>query len=162
MPTVGEQLRQARETQKLSISEVAETTNIRGDHLRALEEGNYGVFSAPVYIRGFVRTYSLLLKLDTARLLEQLGQELAESGQVDPSLTPPARGILDAAMFQLSKISRRFVLPIAGTVAVLAVLIAIYLVWNHVQNQDPTTGVRDARYAVPASSGDTLPLPRPQ
>ena len=66
-------------------------TKIRGDHIRALEEGNYSIFSAPVYIRGFVRTYANLLKLDTKVLLDQLGRELAESGQVDPSFSPASR-----------------------------------------------------------------------
>ena len=56
MSTVAEQLRQAREAQKLTIQELAEITKIRSDHIRALEEGNFNVFPAPVYIRGFVRT----------------------------------------------------------------------------------------------------------
>jgi cytoskeletal protein RodZ len=159
MPTVGEQLRTSREAQQLEIAQVADVTNIRGDHLRALEEGNYSIFSAPVYIRGFVRTYATLLKLDTPKILEQLGRELAESGQVDPSLTPPARGILDAAMFQLSKFSRRLVWPIVGVIVVLAVLLAGYVLWNHAQGEDPTAGLGDGLYQIPTNSGDTLPLP---
>ncbi|MGH7954054.1 MAG: helix-turn-helix domain-containing protein, partial [Limisphaerales bacterium] len=50
MPTVAEQLRAAREVQKLTIHQVAEKTKIRTDHVRALEDGNFSVFSAPVYI----------------------------------------------------------------------------------------------------------------
>ena len=64
MSTVAEQLRAAREAKNLSVEQIAEITKMRSDHVRALEEGNYGAFSAPVYIRGFVRTYSRLLKLD--------------------------------------------------------------------------------------------------
>ncbi len=44
MPTVAEQLKQAREAQGLKIHEVAEATKIRGDHIRALEAGNYDIF----------------------------------------------------------------------------------------------------------------------
>ena len=77
MPSVGQQLRQAREAQKMDLHEIVDITKIRADHLRALEEGNYSVFSAPVYIRGFVRSYATLLKLDTAQILEELGHELA-------------------------------------------------------------------------------------
>src|SRR6185436_18038695 len=58
MATVGEQLRQAREKQKLTVQNVSEKTKIRTDHISALEEGNFDVFSAPVYIRGFVRSYA--------------------------------------------------------------------------------------------------------
>ena len=58
MASVAEQLRAAREAKNLTVSQVAETTKIRGDHIRALEEGNYNVFVAPVYSRGFIRTYA--------------------------------------------------------------------------------------------------------
>ncbi len=162
MPIVGEQLRQAREDQDLTVEQVAEMTKIRGDHIRALEEGNYSIFSAPVYIRGFVRTYANLLKLDTTRLLEQLGQELAESGQVDPSFSPASRGILDTAMFQLSRFSRRLVWPAVGTAAVLVAAVVAYVVWNHAQHQDPTAGLGDGRYQTPANTGETLPVPTPR
>ena len=66
---VAEQLRAGREARKLSINEVAETTKIRTDHIRALEEGDYNVFVAPVYIRGFVRCYSMLLRLDVPAVM---------------------------------------------------------------------------------------------
>ena len=48
MSTVAEQLRQAREARNLTVQQVAEITKIRTDHVRAVEEGNYDVFSAPV------------------------------------------------------------------------------------------------------------------
>jgi cytoskeletal protein RodZ len=159
MPTVGELLRQAREAQKMEMHQVVDITKIRGDHLRALEEGNYGVFSAPVYIRGFVRSYATLLKLDTAKILEQLGRELADSGQVDPSLAPASRSVLDLAMFQLSKFSRRVVWPAVGIGAALLVILGCYLSWRHVRNQDPTAGLGAGLYQMPVNSGDTLPLP---
>jgi len=141
------------------MHEVVDMTKIRGDHLRALEEGNYSVFSAPVYIRGFVRTYSNLLKLDTAQILEQLGRELADSGQVDPMLVPPERSLLDAAMFQLSKFSRRMVWPAVGAVALLLVIFASYLAWRHYRNQDPAAGLGAGLYQAPTNAGDTLSLP---
>ena len=57
MPTVAEQLRAAREAKKLSVQQVADATKIRTDHIRALEDGNFNVFSAPIYIRGSVKNY---------------------------------------------------------------------------------------------------------
>jgi cytoskeleton protein RodZ len=162
MPIVGEQLRQARENQNLTVEQVAEMTNIRGDHVRALEEGNYEVFSAPVYIRGFVRTYSTLLKLDTAALLQQLGHELAESGQVDPMLAPESRGVLDATMFQLSRFSRRLLWPALGAGVLLLAMVVAYFVWNHAKDQDPTVGLGDGMYQAPSNSGETLPVPAPR
>src|SRR5262245_33465210 len=77
MPTVGEQLRTAREARKLDLNRVGEVTKIRTDHLRALEAGDYDQFAAPVYIRGFVRTYATLLKLDVSKIVADLDQELS-------------------------------------------------------------------------------------
>ena len=159
MPSVGEQLKAAREAQKLGVHEIVDMTKIRGDHLRALEEGNYSVFSAPVYIRGFVRTYATLLRLDTAKILEQLGHELADSGQVDPSLARGPASLLDAAMFQLSKFSRRMLWPAVGTIAVIMVALGSYLIVSHHRNADPTIGLGAGLYQVPTNTGDSLPLP---
>src|SRR6266404_4731217 len=72
MATVAEQLRQAREEQHLNVYQVAEITKIKTDHIRALEAGEWGSFSAPVYIRGFVRTYAKTLKLDVAKVTADL------------------------------------------------------------------------------------------
>src|SRR2546430_12112895 len=105
MSAVAEQLRQARESQKLSVQHVAEITKIRTDHLRALEEGNYDVFSAPVYIRGFVRNYATLVKLDTAEIMGELDAELSgtEKFAEPPPLSDHPRGFVDWLMLQLSK-----------------------------------------------------------
>ena len=76
MPTVAEQLRAAREARKLTVQQVADATKIRTDHIRALEEGNFNVFSAPIYIRGSVKNYATMLKLDVPQLLAALDAEL--------------------------------------------------------------------------------------
>src|ERR1044071_5997129 len=105
MSTVAEQLRQAREAKNLTIHQVADVTKIRTDHIRALEEGNFNVFSAPVYIRGFVRTYATLLKLDVPQTMAALDAELGRTEKFSepPPLTNQPRGFVDFVMLQLSK-----------------------------------------------------------
>src|SRR5580698_9084639 len=105
MSTVAEQLHVAREAKNLTVHQVAEITKIRGDHIRALEEGNYNAFSAPVYIRGFVRTYAGLLKLDLPQVMATLDGELGktEKFREPPPLSDQKRGILDFLTLQLSK-----------------------------------------------------------
>src|SRR5205085_3872667 len=97
MSTVAETLHHAREARKLTIAQVADATKIRTDHIRALEEGNFDVFSALVYIRGFVRTYSTLLKLDVPQTLSALEAELGQTEKFrePPPLTDHERGPLD-------------------------------------------------------------------
>src|SRR5882724_10511528 len=109
MSTVAEQLHQAREAKHLTVEQVAEITKIRGDHLRALEEGNFDMFSAPVYIRGFVRCYSTLLKLEVPKVMADLEAELGQTQKFSepPPLSDEPKGALDFFMLQLSKIDWR-------------------------------------------------------
>ena len=109
MPNVAEQLRQSREEQNLTIQQVAEVTKIRTDHIRALEESHFDVFSAPVYIRGFVRSYATMLKLDVPKIMADLDGELAQTTKFKepPPLSDEPRGALDAILWQLSRIDWR-------------------------------------------------------
>src|SRR5206468_10496565 len=106
MATVAERLQAARETQNLTISQVAEVTKIRTDHLRALEEGNFDVFSAPVYIRGFVRSCAPLLKLHVPQTMSALDAELErlEKLREPPPFPHELRGVLDGVVLQLSSL----------------------------------------------------------
>ena len=130
MPTVAEQLRAARETRKLSVTEVAEITKIRTDHIRALEEGNFDVFVAPVYIRGFTRTYATLLKLDVPAIIQALTVELGETEKFaePPPLSKERKGILDFLMLQLSKVNWQKSAVGLGGLAVIGILILAVII----------------------------------
>jgi cytoskeletal protein RodZ len=164
MSTVAEQFRHAREAQKLTIHQVAEVTKIRTDHLRALEEGNFDVFAAPVYIRGFVRTYATLLKLDVPQVMATLDSELGRTQKFSepPPLSPGSRGVLDFLMLQLSKVNWQKGLIAAGAVGILIVVAVIFVTWRHSRTADPLKGLPPAIYRpATTNSGDTLPLPPP-
>jgi len=104
MSTVAEQLRVAREARKLTIQQVADVTKIRTDLIRALEEGNFDLFSAPIYIRGSVKNYATLLKLDVPQIMAVLADELGRTEKFSepPPLTEVSNTPLDRLMFLLS------------------------------------------------------------
>ena len=162
MPTVAEQLRAGREASKLDIYQVAEITKIRTDHLRALEAGDYDQFAAPVYIRGFVRTYAALLKLDVAKVMADLGLELGRTEKFaePPSLTNQPKSLLDTVMLYLSRIDWRI---LAGLlVASLVVLLAVagFRLYHAHKTADPLHKLGPAMYQPqPTSTNETLPLP---
>ena len=161
MSSVAEQLRQAREARGLTVEQVVEITKIRTDHLRALEAGNFDVFSAPVYIRGFVRSYSTLLKLDVAQMMAALDGELQQTTKFSepPPLAEHPRGVLDFIMLQLSKVDWRKTLVGLG---VVAVLVAVFSIVMAVRHRDPMKGLKPGIYQSPQNgAGDTLPLPTP-
>ncbi len=163
MPTVSEQLRAAREAKNLSINEVAEITKMRADHIRALEEGNFDVFVAPVYIRGFTRTYGKLLKLDVVPLIEQLEGELGRTEKFaePPPLSDNQKGVVDFMTLQLSKLNLHKTKILIGLGVIVVILIGIS-VWRSRHNSDPAQNISPARITSPArDAGQTLPLPSP-
>jgi cytoskeleton protein RodZ len=162
MATVGEQLRRAREARDLSVEQVAEITKIRTDHVKALEEGNYDVFSAPVYIKGFVRTYSTLLKQDVPATMAALEAELGQTNRFAeaPALTGEPKGIVDFAMLQLSKLDLRKGVWLVGGLGVLVIGVVCFLTWKHYRTRDPLQDVKPGIYQpVQTNRGPTLPLP---
>lgn len=164
MSSVADQLRTAREARKLTIHQVAETTKIRTDHIRALEEGNYDMFPAPVYIRGFVRAYATLLKLDVQQVMSALDAELAETEKFRelPSLTNQPKGILDFVTLQLSKVDWRKGVVALIALLVTAVVITIISIWAHHKRKDPLAGLPPAVYqSKKPDTGEVLPLRAP-
>ncbi len=163
MPTVAEQLRAAREAKNLSISQVAEITKIRSDHIRALEEGNFDVFVAPVYIRGFTRTYGTLLKLDVPQLIKALEAELGQTEKFaePPPLSDNRKGAVDFVTLQLSKLNLHKRKILIGAAAVVVILIVVSVVRSR-QQVDPSVNLPPARVESPTRNpGNTLPLPTP-
>src|SRR5208283_789506 len=124
MSTVAEQLRAAREARKLTVQQVADATKIRTDHIRALEDGNFSVFSAPIYIRGSVKNYATMLKLDVLQLMAALETELKGTKKFSepPPLVEASRSPLDQVMFWLSKVNVKVALAGCGILAILLVV----------------------------------------
>jgi cytoskeletal protein RodZ len=162
MSTVAEQLRAAREAKKLTIEKVAEATKIRTDHLRALEEGNFSVFSAPIYIRGSVKNYATLLKLDVPQIMAALDAELnrTEKFSEPPPLTEPPRStFVDQLTLLLAKFNWKLGVFAVGILGIVLVIALFSFVWKHHPKSDPLKNLQPALYQ-PANSGDTLPLPK--
>ena len=159
MSTVAEQLRSAREARNLTIQQVAESTKMRTDHIRALEEGDFNVFSAPIYIRGSVKNYAMLLKLDVPQIMAVLDAELGRTEKFSepPPLTEASNTPLDRLMFLLSKFSWRVGLAGGVVVGVLLIVIIFNVARRHPRHNDPLAGLPPAVYQ-PTNSGDTLPL----
>jgi cytoskeleton protein RodZ len=159
MSQVGDQLHAAREALKLTVQQIADATKIRTDHIRALEEGHYEAFSAPVYIRGFVRIYAAQLKLNTAQIMSTLDAELKQSEKFKepPPLMEESNTLLDHAMFWLSKLNWRIGAIAGGVVVLLLIILIAGSAWRHHSRGNPLAGVKPAVYQS-ADASETLPL----
>jgi cytoskeleton protein RodZ len=69
---IGSTLRGARVQRGLTIEQVAQDTRISARFLEALEAETFEDLPAPVYVRGFLRSYANFLHVDPAPLLESL------------------------------------------------------------------------------------------
>jgi len=162
MPSVAEQLRAGRERQKLTVAEAADATKIKSDHIRALEAGQWKTFTAPVYLRGFIRNYAGYLRLEVPQLMRELEAELVKSRHFPEtsSLSPPAPGPLDFVALWLSRLKWRLILPI---VLIAGVVWGIFYAVNSYRTRpkkDPLNGLSGGMYRTrPGLSSGTLPVP---
>ena len=66
----GKQLRNIRQHLSLDFDEVAAQTKVGKHNLKAIEEEDIEALPAPVYLKGFLRTYAKALGLDPHRVTE--------------------------------------------------------------------------------------------
>jgi cytoskeleton protein RodZ len=69
--SVGRSLRTAREALDLPIEQLAGDLRIDPRYLTALEENEFGEFSAPVFAKGYLKQYAVRLGLDERDLLTE-------------------------------------------------------------------------------------------
>lgn len=161
MPTVAEQLRAAREAQKLTVQQVADMTKIRADHIAALENGDFSGFSAPIYIRGSVKNYAGRLKLDVPQILATLDGELqaTEKFSEPPPLSDVTKSPLDHVMFLLAKLNFKVIAAAVTVLVIVGLVVVVNAVLKRGKKGDPAASLPPALYHS-TNSNDTLPLPR--
>jgi len=73
LPSVGSQLRQAREGRGLAVSDIAQALKLGPRQVEALERDDWADLPGTTFIRGFVRNYARLVGLDPQPLMAHLG-----------------------------------------------------------------------------------------
>ena len=97
-------LQRARQARGLTLEEVERDTRISHRYLQALENENFGLLPAPVYARGFLRTYARYLGLEPANLLPLFPVGYVEEPALQPwpkvktPQTWPSSGLLAGAV----------------------------------------------------------------
>jgi cytoskeleton protein RodZ len=115
-PTVGEQLRTAREAKKLQLEDIAASTRIPQRHLESLESGDWSRLPAPTYTIGFAKSYAGAVGLDRAAIGEQLRVEMG--GYRTDTSTPEVFQPADPAR----TMPKSLVLGAIGAVILIALL----------------------------------------
>ena len=79
-PDIGGELTRAREGRGLTLENAERDTRISQRYLQALEDERFDVIPAPVYARGFLRSYAQYLGLDPGPLLARFPREDGAAG----------------------------------------------------------------------------------
>lgn len=148
-PTVGEQLRKAREAKKLSLEDVAAQTRIPQRHLASIETADWDNLPAPTYTIGFAKSYAGAVDLDRVEIGNQLreemgGQRFASSSAdvfepADPRRTMP-KGL------------------VIGTVLALIVLIGV-MSWLNKRSLDQSSEPQQQSRTAPDVATPAAPKP---
>ena len=116
-PSVGEILQRARSNRGGTIAEASRVTKIPRRYLEALEQENYEVLPAPVYTRGFLRSYAGYLGLEPGKLMP-----FFPVGHVDQPKLEPLPKLSDR---RGSSLLGKMAIPAAIVIAAVTV-VAIY------------------------------------
>ena len=152
MPALGEEFRSAREARGLTLSDVAEQIHIRSVYLNAIENEDWTAIGAPVYVRGFLRTYARFLGLDAEAAVASFNRSV-----------PAERTVATSSMVVGEERARNgpSVWVLLGTaVAVVLVAFVGYEYWMYVQGSGASSTVATAT-GSPSPAPDTRLSPAP-
>jgi cytoskeletal protein RodZ len=154
MSELGARLRQARESQGVSLAQAATDTRILQQSLIALEEGAYQRLPSDVVTRGFIRNYAQYLGLAADGLIDLYRRERGATDKIRivPATHPPR--------------SRSYVLPsFFGVFFVTVALVGMaYVVLNATgsfREDSSVAAAPSATVAPPAPLPSATPGPAP-
>jgi cytoskeleton protein RodZ len=151
MPSLGGRFRAAREARGLSLSDVAEQIRIRSVYLGAIEEENWAAIGAPVYTRGFLRTYARYLGLDPEEVIAEFnGASAIEAAQ---AISGAMGGASADYTYAESQRRSRFLSPLIWIAGLIAIVLIAFVFYNELTMRGRTNSVA----ALPSSSPSLAP-----
>jgi|GEM_PF-6256537 len=135
--TPGHLLSQRRQSQGLSIQDVAAVLKMSENKLKSIEENDFSVFVAETYTKGYLKNYARFLKLDEGEVIASYSVYMKRDGDNDPHVDeassqdanePPSRA--------------KWWWPYSALAAVLVIWLAGYYWFNY--STTPTSEVENA------------------
>ena len=145
----GDVLRQSRAARGISLADVEQDIRINRVYIEALENARFDLLPAPVYARGFMRSYARYLGLDPDEALRAVPHDLPRPAGLDPPLG--LRRAAPASLPTLPALNPSMVIAIG--VAVLLIVAALYLGPGLLGSTTDTAGTTGAGRAAPPAAG---------
>lgn len=163
MLDIGNQLKQLRLQQNLSLNEISEATKINTKYLEALENNNFD-FMPRIYVRSFLKSYLRSLNVDEKEFLDAFDNlftqkpvqkiedekieiqqsELANQKDVEES------DIKVQPSFQINLSSKKFYYLTGGVVFIILILIIV--ISSISKNQITSNSIQQASFADDSAS----------
>lgn len=129
----GARLASQRQSAGLGVTDVAAQLRLHPNQVRAIEQEDLARLPAPAYVRGFVRSYARMLKIDPSPLLSDLNAKLEPAPE-----SVIEGGVTDYSAALAASRERKFPQWMFG--GALLVLIALGVVgWLATQQKQPTS-----------------------
>lgn len=129
--TVGQILRETRETQNITQEDVALRLRLMHRQIEAMESDDFQSLGQPVFARGFVRNYARLLGIQPEDLLERMEGAPAEPAPIAQAEPPLTRSWLTSPWL---------ILLLLGVIVVVAIPVSLYL-WLNSDADEPVQAV---------------------
>lgn len=156
----GPRLQEARTAHGWSVAEVAERLNLPARHILAIEKGDFARLPEPTYVRGYLRSYALLVGLETREVLEAYERSQHHTRAVAPVEEVEAEAEAESDELEpvpeADRPRRNLWIP-AG--AVVVVLLAVAWVFWRPHSRPGAALAHRASPVAPASGH--LPTPAP-
>lgn len=133
---VGMALREARESQGLSVYDVAERIKFAPKQVEALEANDFAHLPEAPFLRGFVRSYARMLHLDEAALIAALPGEAAKQADARTQA-------VEVAFPTIQSLRRVNVMWLAGALGVALVLGVMVLLHDSEPSVKPSGTVSE-------------------
>jgi cytoskeleton protein RodZ len=136
LPLAGERLAAVRESRGLSVGEIAQQLKLSPWQVEALEAGDHKRLPSPVFVRGFIRNYARLVKIDAADLLVTAEHQMPADVPLASATRAPSAEIPFPTQRRISW--TRY----AIAVAILLIPLAVY---EFYPDDAPAEGVKPAQ-----------------
>lgn len=146
--TPGARLAQARDDLRLTREEVAARLHLSSRQIQAIDEDNYAELPGPTYVRGYLKSYALLVGLAPEPVLEAYTRRITQPITPDFSAIAPAREITS----QHHQV--RFV-----TYIVAAIVIGLAFAWWQGREAETPHPLLEAPLDQPVASSHGTPSP---
>lgn len=149
MPSLGQELKQAREERGISLREISEATHIGVRFLQAIENDTYDQLPGGIFNRSFVLKYAHHIGLDEGQVSARYDQLMAEKGGESQKV-----GVSYLEDFEEGSSSSRFWLP---ALIFMILCVGAYAAYQY----SITTGESATAPLTPPPSATPTPTPTP-